>query len=212
MLTLTTAALLLLGTPAIAQRPGGGGGGGRGMPTMPPLQLLTQDSIIKELKLADDQVKKLKEEGGKQMAARAGLRDKEGEERNQMMQELSKQADKIMNEVLKPDQLKRFKQIQLQQQGAQAFDNPEVAKELKITDDQLKQIKELRENARKEMMALGRPDPSNPEANKKRQEITKAVNEKVMAMMSADQKAKWKEMTGEPFTGEIRFTRPGGGS
>src|SRR5262245_22516831 len=105
-MSLVTAALLVMAAPALAQRPGGGGGGGRGMGTMPPLQLLTQDSVVKELKLADDQVKKLKEEAGKQMAARASLRDLEGEERNQKAQELSKQADKVIADVLKPDQVK----------------------------------------------------------------------------------------------------------
>ena len=36
------------------------------------------------------------------------------------------------------------------------------------------------------------------------------LNTKIKALLTDDQKAKWKTMTGEPFKGEIRFGPPGG--
>jgi len=41
--------------------------------------------------------------------------------------------------------------------------------------------------------------------------LNNAATEKTLGLLTADQKTKWKEMTGEPFKGEIRFGPPGGG-
>src|SRR5262249_42296862 len=170
-------------------------------------------SVQDELKLTEDQTKTVAEASRKQMTARQSLRDLEGAEREKKTQELNKEAEKVVADTLKPEQAKRLKQISLQQQGAQAFNNPEIAKELNITDEQKQKIKTIQEDAMKEMRTLFQPGGDRTEAMKKIQELNKATNDKVMGVLTADQKTKWKEMTGEPFKGEIRFGgRPGGGN
>jgi Spy/CpxP family protein refolding chaperone len=185
------------------QRPGGGAGGFGG-----PLFLLGQKSVQEELKLSDEQVKQVKELADKQRESLQGLRDLSQEERQTKMQEAAKTNDKAISKLLKPEQYKRVRQIALQQQGSRALSNEEVAKALKISEEQKDKIKEIQTKAFEEMRGLGRDE----EARKKRQEMMKATNEQVMGVLTAEQKTKLKEMQGEPFTGKIERPQFGGGN
>ena len=186
------------------QRPGGGPGGFGGG----PLFLLGQKSVQEELKLSDEQVKQIKELADKQRESFQGLRDLSQEERRTKMQEAAKTNDKAIGKILKPEQYKRVRQIALQQQGARALGNEEVAKALKINEEQKDKINEIQTKAFEEMRGLGRDE----EARKKRQEMMKATNEKVMGVLTSEQKTKLKEMQGEPFKGEIERPQFGGGN
>src|SRR5206468_4308732 len=76
-----------------------------------------------------------------------------GEQRQKMASIGTKLSDEFnpkVKELLSADQFKRLKQIQIQAQGSAALNNPEVASELKLSDDQKKQLTELQaEYARK---------------------------------------------------------------
>ena len=61
------------------------------------------------------------------------------------MQELHKENEKSVAKILKPEQFKRLKQISYQQQGGRAFTDPEVAKALRLTEEQQKTIREINE-------------------------------------------------------------------
>src|SRR5262249_14155829 len=65
-----------------------------------------------------------------------GAQNQSREERQQRQEERAKANEKALAEILKPDQLKRAKQISWQQQGAQAVSVAEVAAALKLTDEQ----------------------------------------------------------------------------
>jgi Spy/CpxP family protein refolding chaperone len=184
------------------QRGGGPGGFGGGV-----LFLLGQESVQKELKLTDEQNKKIKELTDKQRESFQGLRDLSQEDRRAKMQETAKANDKAIGAILKPEQLKRAKQIALQQQGAGALRNEAVAQALKISEEQKDKIREIQAKSREETQGLGRDE----EGRKKRQEIMKATNEKVMGVLTAEQKAKLKEMQGPEFKGEIQRPQFGGG-
>lgn len=188
------------------QRPGGPGGFGIG-----PMFLLGQKSVQEELKLSDEQVKKIKELTEKQHESFQGLRDLSREELRTKMQEAAKANDKAIAAILKPEQLKRVKQIGLQQRGAMVVNDPDVAKTLKITDEQKEKIKDIQTKAREAAGGGQRPDRSE-EAIKKREEARKATNEKVMGVLTAEQKTKLKEMQGETFTGKIERPQFGGGN
>jgi Spy/CpxP family protein refolding chaperone len=206
-LILATGMLAVVGSLALAQR---GGGFFRG-PS--PMMLLGQESVQKELKLTPEQVEKTKAALDKQGKSFQGLRGIQDEqERAKKFEEMRKEADKTIAEILKPDQAKRLKQITLQQQGGRAFDDPEVAKELSLTGDQKNKVKEIMEDTGSQIRELFQGGGGfSEETRKKMQEINSAATEKVMGLLTADQKAKWKEITGEPFKGEIRFGPPGGG-
>jgi Spy/CpxP family protein refolding chaperone len=197
-------AIIALAASAVwAQGPRGGGGG---------LFLLTQKSVQEELKLSDDQLKKVGELVEKQREEFGKLRDLSREERQKKVEELTKESHKALAEILKADQVKRFKQIQWQQEGARAFADPEVADALKLSDEQKDKVKAVREEAQKEMRALRESGASREEVRKKFEEIRKASSDKLMGILTDEQKTKWKELQGEPFKGEIQRPGAGGGA
>lgn len=186
---------MAVGTVPAQQRQRGGFGGFGGN----TIFLLGQKSVQEELKLTDEQVKKVQEVAEKQREAFQGLRDLSPEEQRTKRQELAKANDKAVAEILKPQQLKRVKQIALQQQGVRAVNNEEIAKALNITDEQKEKIRDIGRQSFEQMRDISRDE----EGRKKLQELMKQTNEKMMAVLTAEQKTKLKEMQGEPFKGEI---------
>jgi hypothetical protein len=196
--------------PALAQRGGRGAGfgGGRGGNS---LSLLTQKSVQDELKMSEEQIKKASEQVEKQRESFAGLRDLSREERQAKMQESAKANQALLAEILKEDQLKRFKQISLQQRGGQALADPEVAQALGLSTEQKDRIQAIQEASQGEMRELFQAGGDRQETQKKAEALRASVNEKATAVLTAEQQTKWKEMTGAPFKGEIRRQGRGGG-
>jgi Spy/CpxP family protein refolding chaperone len=203
-----TAALLT--SPLLAQQRQSGGRGFMGG-GMPPWMLLGQKSVQDELKVTDHQIKKTEELSEKQREAFLSLRDLEPEERTKKMQEATQANEKALAEILKPAQLKRLKQISLQLAAVRAFINPEVNKELKLTDAQKEKIKEIWQQTMDQKGDILQNIHDRAELRKKREEVDKSAVEKVVSEFNPEQKAKWKDLIGEPFTGEITFGGPRGG-
>ncbi len=209
-LTFALALTVALAAPALAQRQPGGAGQGQGGIG----QLLTNESVQKELKVEKEQADKLKDAVTKVTDAHkdemAKLRDLQGEERRTKTQEMTKMVSaetlKAVGDILKPEQLKRLKQIELQQAGAQAYSRPDVVKTLGIKDEQKDKIKGIADDTQKQVADVRGGTGTAAEKGEMQTKIRKEAAEKVTAVLTDDQKKMWKEMTGEPFT--IVRTRP----
>jgi hypothetical protein len=196
---------VLVAGPAMAQRPGGFGGGmGAGL-------LATNKSVQEELKMDKDQVDKASEclkkfsEDNKDDLAKLRNRDTSREDREAVMKKLNEAGQKLAADVLKPDQLKRFKQIQLQQEGPSAFANADTQKALNLTDKQKEELKTISEDYSKQAREL-RPTGGNfQEVAEKRMALRKEKLDAALKVLSDDQKKTYKELTGAPF--EIKFER-----
>lgn len=185
-------------------------GFGRGMGGGPnSLGLLTNKSVQKNLKLTDEQIEKATKaatEQGEKRREKAqdfqGLEQAERMEKQQALgKELAADAKKTTDALLKPEQSKRLAQIVLQTQGIGAYMNPEIQTQLKMTDEQKNKLKDIGEESGKQMMELREMFQSDREgAMKKMTDIRKETTEKATAVLTSEQKATWKEMTGEPFT------------
>jgi primosomal protein N' len=201
-------AALLLSAPA-AQAQGKKGKGGRGF-RMNNLMLITQKSVQEELKMTEDQVTKAQEALKAQFASFKGLKDLSKEERKEKMAEANKAADKAVADILKEGQVKRVKQIALQVGGVRSILRKEVASSLKLSDDQKEKIAAIEKDAGKEMRELFQGGKGEGTAAKIAA-LRKSTMEKAQGVLTDEQKKQWEEMTGAPFTGEIRFGFPGGG-
>src|SRR5215813_8969048 len=93
---LAVAVEALVASPAQAQRRGGGRGQGARMSS---LMLLGNESVQKDLKLSDDQVKEVKEAAKKAADARQGLQDLDRAERTKKIQEITKESDKAVAKI-----------------------------------------------------------------------------------------------------------------
>jgi Spy/CpxP family protein refolding chaperone len=193
-------ALALMAAPAWAQGQGRGGfgmGGGGGA------MLLSNKSVQKELKVSDEQAEKLNTLATETMAKNRerfqGFQDLSQEERQTKMREARAELEKSLDGVLKPEQVKRFKQIELQVGGMMAFGQPRVQEALKLTDEQKEKVRAIGEEAQGAMPSREDFQADREAAMKKRAEITKGATDKVCALLTEDQKKEWKELTGEPF-------------
>lgn len=208
---LALAVVAVLASPAVAQdkprRPGqgfgfGGGPGGQAL-------LLRQESVQKELNLTEDQIKKVAD------LKTPNFRDFQGLDREEIrkrMDEANKANEKLVAEILKPEQTKRLKQIGWQRAGANAINDPEVATALAFTDEQKQKVEAIQKDGQRAMREIfgqggGKPDE---EARKKMEDFRKGQNEKLMNVLTAEQKTKFKDLLGPEFKGEIRFGKPGG--
>lgn len=198
--------------PALAQPPGGGRGGvGGGV-----LGLLQSKTVREDVKITDDQAGKLKDwQRDYAPKLREMMQEKmQGIDRSEwrekmpaIMAEISKATYKELGEVLKPEQIKRLKQVG----GLQALTTPDAAATLKLTDDQKEKLKGIADDAGKEMRDLSEEyggrypgqRPTDPEKakefDKKAGKITKDATDAAMKLMTDDQKKAHKELTGDPI-------------
>jgi hypothetical protein len=202
--------VIVLAQPSLAQQRQRGRGQGQGGVG----GLLTNPSVQKELKLDEDQTTKIKEAvqqvRDKHKDDFAKLQDLGQDERpakqRELNQTVAKETMAAVSNILKPEQLKRLHQIELQQAGTRAFTMPEVEKALTLTAEQKEKIKSIAEDSNKEMRELRQGGQSNQE---KIAALRKETNDKVQAVLTDEQKKTWKDLTGEPFTMQ-RARRPGG--
>jgi hypothetical protein len=219
------AGLLAAGMVAMVQaQPGGGfgrGGGGS------PLFLINNKAVQEDLKLGDEQVKKL-QAWGEEFRTKIGeiYKDKGVEfgkggggkgkgfdpEMLEKMQaanaEVAKVAYQQLGDVLNKDQIARLKQIGRQQMGLSAFSDAETATALKLTDSQKTSIKGMTGDYQKESREIraeggkggkGGFGRPDPETQKKLTKLEKEYMAKTADLLDASQKTTWKELVGAEF-------------
>jgi hypothetical protein len=175
-----------------------------GNPKLSPLMLLYNKDVQKELNLSDDQIQKVNQEVKFQREARRNLREVTNEkERNEKVEALNQRCENTINGFLKSDQARRLQQIVYQAHGPQAMSRNEVVEKLKFTPDQRQKIKQIQETTFKQVQNTFQPGGNREEAMKKRTEIVNRAWDQLMRVMTAEQKERWKEMTGAPFQGQI---------
>jgi hypothetical protein len=179
--------------------------------TLGPPFLVFRDKVQEELKLSDEQKKKLEKrfQGTHQdtMQLFQRLVDKEPEEREKELQAYREKAQEnltaFLQGLLQEEQFKRLRQVMLQRDRLFALlGNAEVAKELEITDGQRHQFVEVAQEFQKKFEPLikeaqkgGNPQEIGPKIRK----IRKEQEERIEALLSDTQKKQWKEMLGKPL-------------
>ena len=157
-----------------------------------PKELKLDDKQIGELWKLDRELSELLEHAGEAERAR----------------EYTKAMHKKLPQILKPSQIKRFKQVGLQMLGISgsypsvgAMGYPEIQQALKFTEGQKKDIRSLNQDARKAwdkgVEAKGGIDV--PGALELSTKIHKATLEKALLLLDKDQRLAWDRMVGEPF-------------
>ena len=110
--------------------------------------------------------------------------------------------------VLLPQQIKRLNEIYIQQVGTGALADEEIAKELGISDAQRAKLAEIRQQNQEAFFAAMRERFQNgggggggdrEAAQARTDEMRKANDAKLLAVLSADQQKKFEEMKGKPF-------------
>lgn len=206
-LSLGVALIALSASIAHAQPPGGRGG----LPGAGPAQLLQSKTVREELKLTEEQTGKLKEWGEAQRTKMREIFQEAAGDRDAMREkfaEYQKTSAKEIAEVLKPEQVKRMKQIEFQMAGLRGLMNPDAVKELDVTEEQKETLQSTMRDVGQEMRDLSeeygvrgygqRPEDADKakEFDKKSAQLTKDATAKVMKVMTEEQKKKYAELGG----------------
>lgn len=237
LVSAAVAAALVWVSIAAAQPPAGKPDRGRGGPRMgmdPQMGFLRVPAVQKELNISEEQLKKLEQlveqmrsqpmakieamSPEERKAKREELEKLSPEERRAKMAELMKgRGEGIQNklrEILKPEQLKRLHEISLQARGPMAIGDPKVVEELKITDEQRRQVAEIRDKTMKQIQELmttpGDWQSMTEEGRQKAAELRQKAGEEVMKVLTAEQREAFEKMKGNKFDMPPRGDRPEG--
>ena len=175
--------------------------------TTAQLLLLRQKSVQEDLKLTPEVVTKVADFTAKEAAA-YGKALKLGEkEREKAIEGLEKANRKFLADNLTAEQRKRLDQITLQVTGLQQLNRPEVARVLKLTEEQQKKFQEMLKAADKEFLEIvgAKNDPGR---NEKLAKLRERIDQQIEATLTDEQKAKVKELIGERFRGELVIEVP----
>ncbi len=179
-----------------------------------PLMLVMQRSVREELKLTDAQVKQIQSALGKQAFGMFAAKNKKKDtDKDPMTAPRAarmgrKHQEQFLSGVLLPQQRTRLRQIILQRQGGLALNNSKTAEDLDLTETQRKKADAILAKLTVKLNRSG--NVWGPEGRKKAEETRKAAGEELLGLLTPQQQNRWKELIGEPFTGEIVFGPPGG--
>ena len=175
--------------------------------------LLLNERVQKELKLSEEQILKVKEiireVRQKRLPELEKLRKLSPEAGREKFVQLSKaysdEALQNAGDVLMAEQVKRLKQIRLQQEGLRAFRDAELSKPLKLTEAQTQEIKKIEDELREKGIEVlhGGARSGFQEALAALASLRKDALQKAVELLTPEQKKVWQELSGEPF--EIKF-------
>jgi eukaryotic-like serine/threonine-protein kinase len=168
------------------------------------IRLLKQKQVQEELRLTESQVKQINQLGDQRQNAYRNTTSNTANTAATATPEALRQKaeevqamEKALTNLLLAEQQRRFQQLLLQQRGTRALQESQVADVLKLTTEQLDRICAIQGETRRATgrnVAIGRADG-------------KEIRDRVVNVLTPDQKAKWKQLTGEPFQGQLL---PGG--
>jgi hypothetical protein len=176
-------------------------------PTTVDLILLREKSVQEDLKLDAALARKIVEFTNKQYEAFQDALKLGEADREQKIKALQTENERFLAANLSEAQRKRVDQIRWQVTGLQQLNNPEVAKLLNLTNDQQQKFKELHTAARAQLEKVF-ADKSREARTEQLSKLRAEIDKKIESLLTDEQKAKAKELVGEPFNGELIFEGP----
>jgi eukaryotic-like serine/threonine-protein kinase len=175
--------------------------------------LLINPWVQKDLKVSPEQEEQIRQLSGSLVGdwhkAASEFSKLELEQRQTRLAELALANQGTMAALLTPDQAGRLQQIawQVRLQSPQGFRDPEIALALKLTAKQLQQIRKIQQDA---MLPLWDGPPPGPPAKFDWTQTMENIRAKSTEVLTREQQARWRELTGPPFRGRVFPPGPGG--
>jgi hypothetical protein len=112
----------------------------------------------------------------------------------------SKEIFQALGPVLRPNQVKRLKEILLQQWGISLFDHPEIRKDLKLNDQKVVQLRAIHAQMKTDIQKAANGKPASEELRKQYKSLSRGVPDKVRNALSKEQQDKLDDMLGERYS------------
>ncbi|MFN3689387.1 MAG: hypothetical protein ACK4UU_00505 [Fimbriimonadales bacterium] len=183
---------------APGQGPQRGQGFGRMMGAGMAGMLLQRPDVQRELNLTEQQKNQIRQMQENQRTAMQELRTLPPEQRRQKMQELREKNDPTS--VLNETQKKRLREIELQAMGAFALLQPDVADQLKLTQEQrsklqgivMQSMQQVREQFQSGGFGQG-------QGAQQMQQLREQMEKQMLEVLTPAQRQQWQQMQGKPF-------------
>ncbi len=201
-----------MATPASAQL----GKGFQIPPAVRNIFMLRTEQVQKELKLTDEQNSQI-DDLAIQLQSDAlelfsSMQDLSDEERKtelpNLMKKFGEKGKELQAKVdgfLNAEQNARMKELSLQQRDAEALGDEDVISALKLTDDQKKKLRDVQEEAARQVEEALKPllggggGGDLGDIKTKMEKMRKELSEKALAVLTSEQKAKFEKMKGPKF-------------
>jgi hypothetical protein len=177
-------------------------------PTTGQLLLLRQKSVQKELNISPELAKKIHEFTNKEYEEFRKALKLGKAEGTKKIEELRQANRKFLEDNLSAAQRKRLGQIYLQVTALHQLTQPEAAKTLNLTEAQQAKFKAMHAEAHKKFIAILEAKEGREARHQKLKQLREETYKAIGEVLTAEQKAKAKELVGEPFTGELQFEDP----
>jgi hypothetical protein len=189
--------------------------------------LLLKPAVQKELKLTTDQAAKAKtmvDIARKELQEYLRL-ELPGVDRHGVEEAIEKKRSAMeaaqmtgLKSLLSPDQLKRLKELDFQSAGVAGMLRPQLAGALHLTDGQKEKLQDIEDATQEATQELYQANAAEEESKEsagivnirkrtelkgeaaaKLQRLRVNATAKALEIFTAQQRTKWKELTGEPF-------------
>jgi hypothetical protein len=173
------------------------------------VMLLNDQKVKTELKITRDQDRAVKaclaKCGEKQSRDPDTIYKMTGPNKEAKVRALTKQRAEEMfqslGRVLSPGQVKRLKQIMVQQWGIVVFDHPGILEALKLNDGQAVRLKSIHEQMQREIIKNASDGRiSRQDAQKQYNALSRGVPDRVRAALTEDQRTALNDLLGQPYS------------
>lgn len=172
-----------------------------------PLGLVENPDVQKDLKLSDEQAKKLIELSREYTGSIRGLGFQQAD--LEKRKKANEAASKGLAIALDAAQIRRLKQLELQQRGAGVFNDPQVTKDLELTNVQRGLILTALQSFQPKWLAIIQSAKGNQqEIQKKMADVHRDISADIVKKLTKDQQAKWHDIAGPPFAGTFPSMLP----
>jgi len=170
--------------------------------------LLRHKAVRDDLKLGRHEARKIHEFTEKQWKKAQKVEELSDEkEKDRRYEEMTRENERFLQETLSGEQKKRLDQITLQVAGLLWVTRPDVAAELKLTDEQKKRAGEYQKLARQEMETLLHSEKRRDREAELAQ-LHETSKDRLLDLLTDEQETKFREMIGHPFRGKLGFSEP----
>ncbi len=172
--------------------------------------LLRQQSVQKELKLTDEEVDRINKHCAMQWQKAQEISKLPEPERDKQFEILTIENDRFVAMTLPKEKRHRLHEIMLQIAGLLCLSRQDVSAELGLTPEQKQRIPQLQKEARREVEEVIY-DTKKEQKRAKLKELRETSRKRLMELLTDAQEAKWKQMTGAKFEGDLgAFFEKGG--
>ncbi|MDA1052130.1 MAG: hypothetical protein O3C40_16845 [Planctomycetota bacterium] len=116
--------------------------------------------------------------------------------RFQQLTAFDRRSESLLAVVLEPQQAARLAELYLQRDGIRAFERPEVATKLELSDEQKQRLQTLRDKLRETFVEIRTRRSSREDQQR---ELREKEQEALRELLNEEQQTLWQQLLGKPF-------------